>query len=70
MDVGKEVYGSRHGQWRFGSWSQAKGYLLVVGWLSVTMPAYVEELRRTAILEPNLVPFSIVNWVTNGIRHI
>lgn len=70
MDVGKEDYGTRHGQWRFESWSQAIGFLLVVGWLSVTMPAYVEGLRRTGILEPNLVPFSVVSWVTNGTRHI
>ena len=67
MDVGKEKYGARHDRWKFESWSQAIGYLLVVGWLSVTMPAYVEGLRRIGVLEPNLVPFSVVNWVANRI---
>ena len=70
MDVGKEEYDTRHGRWRVESWSQVIGYFLVVGWLSVTMLAYVEGLRRTAIIEPNLVPFSIVNWVTSGLRCI
>ena len=70
MDLGKENYGTRHGWWRFESWSQAIGYFLVVGWLSVTMPAYVEGLRRTGILEPNLVPFSVANWLTNWTGHM
>ena len=70
MDGGKENYGTRHGWWRCDSWSEIVGYLFVVSWLSLTMPPYVEGLRRTGILEPNLVPFSLVAWVTNGTKHI
>lgn len=58
----KEKYGLLDGQWRLSSWRQAFGYTFVVWWLSMTLPAYVEGLRKEGILETTAVPFSVIDW--------
>lgn len=63
MKNGKGNYGVSNGQWRLHSCQQAIGYVVVVGWLSMTLPAYVEGLRKEGILETKAVPFSIVDWI-------
>ncbi len=66
MNDGKEKYGTMDGRWRLDSPPRASRYFLIVVWLSMTMPAYVEGLRKVGILESRLVPFSIVDWVMKG----
>lgn len=65
MKNGKYQYGLSQGQWRLSCWQQALGYIFVVAWLSFTLPAYVEGLRKEGILESKAVPFSIVDWIVS-----
>ena len=63
MKNGKDQYGLSKGHWRLSRWPQAFGYLFVITWLSFTLPAYVEGLRKEGILETKAVPFSAVDWI-------
>lgn len=65
MKNGKKKYGLSNGQWRLSSLQQVFGYLAVFGWLSITLPAYVEGLRKEGVLETKAVPFSIIDWITS-----
>ena len=70
MDDGKHRYGKGRGQWALGTPSQVIGYLWVVLWLSITMPPYVEGLRRTGVFEIDLVSFSMTDWALELTRRV
>ena len=69
-DNSKEKYGVIEGQWRLGSWPEILGYIWVVGWLSMTLPAYVDSLSRAGVLETNFVPYSVIDWAIGGAHDI
>lgn len=64
---GKETYGVFEGQGRLRSWPHILGYVWVVGWLSLTLPAYVNRLIKVGAVELAFVPFSIIEWARGRI---
>jgi hypothetical protein len=59
MDGGKENYGQDLQWWRFDRIGMILGYLTVVIWFTITLPPYVEDLRRMGILDSRLAPVAI-----------
>ena len=67
MDRGKWAYGANEGQWDFRSWPRTLGYIWVVAWLSITLPAYIESLIKAGALASTFVPFSALDWAIRNL---
>lgn len=63
MDCDETGDGVHKDQWRLALGSELVGYVWVFGWLSMTIPPYIDGLRKVGALVESTVPFSIVDWV-------
>lgn len=61
----KKEYGRNLQWWRLDSFDMILGYFAVLIWFTVTLPPYVENIRRIGILDTRLAPVKILNmrWI-------
>ena len=59
MDGGKKNYGRNLQWWRLDHLQMILGYLTIIIWFTVTLPPYVENMRRIGILDNRLAPVNI-----------
>ena len=63
LTCGEDGDGTHKGHGRLASLPQLVGYVWVFAWLSMSIPPYVDGLRKVGALSEPTVPFSVIDWV-------